>query len=614
MYGVIFALILLCASGSVYAYIKKIGPFSGPASLYNESNFMSGLLAQSSKINTSSYSISASLGVGPRDADAKPFVLPPLSEEFLKKYQNDVTRMKDSQSILSAILYRQGGYPSTLSQLKSGNSSYYYGDTPSFVDPVTSQMYVYTLIDGGKNFNLTVTLETKEAISAIRSSYGFKAENTLINGQTITFTKDSPSYIYISGEPPKPLFATLGEGAQYLPAEFGANLTFSAQTDWQTTDLADWSINIDANGDFGDLVYKINLDALKKGADYYLKINNIPSLFLGSFSNLKGQWIKITPKKKDEKSGESFQSYDPLSSIVDSFSREEISYKENRAEVMQLMKQAAEFADQEKLISFGSKPAKEKLGDRELYRYDLAINRDAILPFYRRLLAEAEKTKNFKSLFEDSGLLAYLETPEFNNVFDYYQSNTFLSIWVDKEGFPASIKYGFRLVPPDSAAQLKDKQANLALTLNISDINKPISIQTPEGAQNIEDLPAFKTARAKSTNASIKANLSNMRVQAELYYDSHSGSYGAKVNNSCAATIGTLFSDKIIAESIANIQKTMNEGGIIPIEINCYSKKSAWAASVKLLEDDDQSGYWCVDSAGSSKLVKTPTSSTSCPK
>ncbi|MEI7709611.1 MAG: hypothetical protein WCI76_02760 [bacterium] len=615
-YIIVAVILIVLGAGAAYAYIQKIGPFATTSVAYDSSNFLSGLLAQSSKINTTSYSASASLKVGPRDADAHPFVLPALSDEFLKKYKNDVTRASNVQAILSSMSsfqYSSKVYPATLEKLKAKTGASLYRDTFSLTDPATLKTYQYALIDSGKDFNLTVTFETDDAVSAIRRSYGFKPETTLIDGKNVTFTKDSKTYIYLSPEPAKPFFATLGDEAKYLPAEFGADLTFSAKTNAQTGDLANWVINVDANGDFGDLSYKFNVDGVKKDSDYYLKINNIPSIFLGSFSNLKGEWIKISSKKKDATATGDYQSYDPLSSMSDSLSKWETSYRESRTEFMDLLKKATQFADEEGLITFKSQPKTEKVGDRDLTRYDLGVNRDAIIPFYKKLIAEATLTKNFQTIFEDNGILTYLETPEFQNVFDYYQANTFLSVWLDSEGFPAIIKYTFRLVPPDSADQLIGKQANLVLTLNITDINKPINIEAPSGAKNIEDIPAFKTAKSNGANASIKANLSNMRASAEIYYDTKS-SYGTTVNNNCAATSGTLFADKYMAGSITSIKKSMGDAGASPAVINCYSSKTAWAVSAKLVDDSAGNGYWCVDSSGYSKNILKPISSTACSK
>ena len=43
-----------------------------------------------------------------------------------------------------------------------------------------------------------------------------------------------------------------------------------------------------------------------------------------------------------------------------------------------------------------------------------------------------------------------------------------------------------RVIPPDSVATLKGKQANFVLTLAIKDVNKPVNIEAPKDAQRIE--------------------------------------------------------------------------------------------------------------------------------
>ncbi len=604
---IVGCVVLIAFIGVAYAYVEKIGPFS--SSMYAENNLLSGMLTKSASIKTSAYSMAMGISVGPRDKDAKPFTLEIKQDNLIKQYQNDSKRATDIQGIMGSLVYSQKSYPSTLQALKSSNGAYYYSNF-SIVDPSTRRPYGFTLTDNGSNFAIKVTFETKDAISQIRHGYNFKEADTKIDGQTVTFTKASPSYFYLSAEPPKPLFATLGEEAKYLPGEFKINAAISAKTDWSAGALADWIFNIDANGDFGDLTYKVNIDALKKDKYFYFKINNIPSIFLMLYSNVKGEWIKVSTKDEGDKSGNDY-SYDPLSSIAGSFSKEETSYKENRKEIVNLIQKAAQFADEEKLIAFKNKPAKETVDGRELTRYDLKINKNAVLPFYQKLVAEARTSKTFSPMFEDSGLVEYFQSPEFDKVFDYYQDNTTFIVWVDSAGYPAIIEEKLRLVPPDNAQQLKDKQANLTLALKIYDINKPVNIETPSGAKSLEDIlgPSFKEARNTGKNTSIKAGLANMRAQAELYYDSHSG-YGT-ASSSCTSGEGTLFSDTNVAAQISMIKSTLKD--VPKATVNCYSKPTAWAASASLIDTNTQKGYWCVDNTGSSKLVTKAAFTTSCP-
>ena len=586
-------------AGGIYAFINKVGPFS-PAVMYTEATLLSGILAKSESINSSSYSASGSLSVGPRDKDAVPFIFE-RDEDFLKKYQNDVDRSKNAQSILSALRYSTA-YPDTLGKLKKSNDLYNYGDF-STEDPATSSPYNYKTTDGGKNFTLEIAFETTDAISQIRRGYSFSEESTPIEGKKVTFTKDSESYFYLSSAPPKPLLATLAEQVASLPGEMKVDLTVSAKADWQPGASPDWAFNLDANGDFGDLQYKVNADVLKKDKDYYFKINNIPRLFLGMFSNAKGVWVKVNPEEEGD------SSYSPLSSITGDLSEQEESYKEFRAEVVKLLHTAVKFADEEKLISFKKRPSAEKIDGRTLYRYELDMKKEAILPFYEKLLAEAQKTETKNYLFEDASLVEYLKSSEFDAVFDYYQKNIFVTLWTDDKGFPAMAEYRFRVVPSDDAEHMKDKQVNVVVNLKISDINKPVVIEAPSGAKSLDEIggTVLDVARNKGANASIKANLSNMRASAELYYDSK-GSYGKSNSGSCEAA-GTIFSDKMMAPSITAVKEALKK---VESSVVCYSSSKAWAISATLIETSDEKGYWCVDSAGASKLITKPISSTSC--
>jgi hypothetical protein len=608
----VIAIGIILIAGGAYAYMAGLIPFSSSAA-YSEQNLFSGILEKSSSINTSSYSFSGSLDVVPREAGAKPFVMTSPEDETLKnKYRNDVTRSTDLQGILGALRYNLSStsYPATLQNIK--NNGYGYANF-STTDPATAKAYSYTSIDGGKDFALKVTFETQEAISQIRDSYNFDATKTKIEGKTVTFTKDSSANLYFSSNVPKPLLLELTDMAKSLPNQFKVDGTISARTNWQVDTISDWAFNLDANGDFGDLQYKFNIDALKKAKDYFFKVNNMPSIFLGSFSDVKGVWIKISPDEEGEDNSGGFNIF---SSITDEFIENEQSYKENRAETTKLLNMAAKFADEEKLFSFKNEPKKESLDGRVVYRYELQFNKGSILPFYQKLLNEASQTKNFKSVFEDSGFLEYLQGKEFEAIFDYYQENTSITLWTDEEGFLAGMEYIIRLVPPDEAEHLKDKQVYITITAKVSDINKPITIEAPADAKNIKDIGGgslfgLEEARNKGANAAIKANLSSMRAQAELYYDSNHNSYGKSSLTGKCDVAGTLFADPNMVRMIASIKEQLKtETGSAMV---CYSSPTAWAASASLKETDTIDDFWCVDSTGVSKAVVKQASSTVCP-
>ena len=127
-------------------------------------------------------------------------------------------------------------------------------------------------------------------------------------------------------------------------------------------------------------------------------------------------------------------------------------------------------------------------------------------------------------------------------------------------------------------------------------------------------LASLNSARAKGADAAIKANLSNIRAQAEIVYDGNTpNQYGSATHalGYCQNTASTLFADANVynaitsAKSVAGVSTT---GGAD----RCYSTTSAWLVSVPLKTDSAKS--WCVDNAGASREVTTTAVvGTSCP-
>ncbi len=595
-------------AGTVYAYVEKMGPFASIP--YAEDNLLSGLLEKVGTIDTSAYLFNASLKVEPRDADAKPFTIDTSNQAALERqYANDARRAKDISNILTKLVGNRYStlkqktlvFPTSLAEIANAKAPR-YGTKPSVNDPVSKVPYSYAVTEGGKNFMLVVIFETKDAVAEIKSGYRYAATTTLVNGQTVTFTKDSDQYFYVPSEPPKPYFIQLQDMAVYLPPELSASFSLGATSDWTKKDGADWKFNVDATGDFGDLTYKLNVDAQKNAHMYYFRINNIPSLF-GSIASYKGQWIKVDSKVATTSDPYDF---DELSYAARQLPKAEERYMKHRAEFTDLLKKAVKIGDEEGLLSFKQQPSAERVDGRVLYRYDLQVNKDALLPFYKRMVDEAQKTKSMSrdSLFTDQGFVDYLQSKEFTDVFDYYQKNTTFTLWVDSQGYPAVVEQAVRFVPPDAASALKGKQAKIIFKLTLSDINEPVTIKAPADAKTIDEVTGaqvagspLSTARAKGMDASIQANLSSMRVQAEIYYDKNS-QYGV-AGTSCTNT-KSFFSGTSVVTWIAAIEKANGAGTMV-----CNNTAKAYAVSSPLTASKTTT-YWCVDSTGESSKRTTP--------
>ena len=611
---VVVIFILVIGAMAAYAYVEKIGIFSLKS--YTENNFLSSLLTKSSKINTSSYKFSASLAVGPRDAGAEPFTVDVTNQAQLREeYQNDSTRAQSVSAILSILRSKlpskyisNSVLPSTLTNLFKSNNTYYFSQPADSVnDPVSNQTYGYTTTDSGTNFKLSVTFQTNDAINAIKQSYGFTATTTIINGLNVTFTKGSPSYLYLSSEPPQPFFVQMSNDTAMLSSDTAASVAVTASSDFTNEALANWLFNLDAEGSFGDLTYKVNVDALKKDDNYYIKVNNMPSLFSGGLDAVKGEWIKIPTATTTATTSDSNAQNVELSYLSQGLPSFEKSYKEKRQEFASFLKKAATIADEEGLITFKNPPTADKVNGIDLVRYDLSIKKDALVPFYTKLSQEVSDDptlSDFQSLV-DKGLVEYLQSPEFNQVFDYYDKNTDLLFWTDSNGFPAAMQETFRIVPPDSALQLKEKQINLIFRLELSNINKPVDVEAPASSTPIEDVIKNLLTASYGNNISgigqLKADLSSVRREAMLVNSKDSG-YG-KVPFTlgiCSPKASTLFGESVL---YSYIEQAQSAGGG---KATCVSKGSvnnvrSYAVSVPL--SDSPSYSWCVDSAGNSKQI-----------
>jgi len=631
-------LIILGVSGFMaYAYVVKVSIFQKPP--YTEENFLSSVIGKLGNIKQVSYKATASLKVNDREVDAKPFIILNSNyNELVADYQDDYTRAQDVQLLMGEILpkgnckYLNSKYtcttppvsefPKSLDEINKSILNSKKSDSSSFgtfhvADPL-GKPYEYKQTENGKNFEFKVTFATREAIRVIKRSSNYTSTSTPISGLKVTFTKDSPTYFYLSQQPPKPLIEALSEASRYLPAELSAEISMSATTEVMETDKpASFKANTSFTGDFGDLRILFDADILRSGEFFYFRISKIPSLFGLSLANLKGKWVEVPLNATTTTGSYGGPVYDPVTSIAKGLPNYEKQYREKRKESAEIFKKVLQIADEKKFLTFKDKPVQVNLGDRNLYRYNLEFNRESILPFYRELsiMFAEEKNKDYRlSIFDDPGMLEYLESAEFKEIFAYYEANTSMTLWIDKEGYPAQFEYRIRLVPPETATQLKDKQGDIILLLNLNDINEPVNIEKPADAISLEQATKdtssnmYNTTTGKGRDQFIKSNLSGIRVQAELYYDKSNKysqvTYSAGPCVRATTISGTLFSDTAIIQSLKDATNNDLSKAV------CSTNGANYAVSVEL--DTDPSYSWCIDSNGTSKQIRGTITKFSC--
>lgn len=615
--GLVGGAVFLVVVGVAYGLIAS-GVFSGAP--FTEKNFITGVAGKAADIHSASYTLGGTFSVVPREATVKPFVLNiPNNEERIAKFQRDYERMVAISNSLYELKKISKTYPTQLSWLKVGNRFF----TSDLNDPLTHQPYPYSVKNSARDFDLSVTFETPEALATIKEkkyTSSNKENPPVVNGQTVTFSKDSSSSFYLPSRPPETFFESLVQEMKMLPGELKAKVfvSFAAKknNEGRANESVDWKGNIDIAGDFGDLTYKVNIDSQKNGDIFYARVNNIPSLF--GINIPKDIWIKIDPKDAPEGMG----SWNVLTSSAMMASSSGSVYQKHQEESKFFVEQALKAAESESLFAFETAGVKETVNKEQLFRYNLKFKKDSFSPFYKKLSqALAGKTGAPADFFKDISP-SDLETQDVKDVLAYLETNSFMTVWVDKAGYPRVFEWVFKVAPPDEVTALKDKQAVLTLRLELRDINTTIAIDPPANAKPLQEVfpnlfPAKTTpqdtvvptgspladARMKGIIAAMKANLASIRAQAELVYDRSNG-YGTKAFplGKCSKMTGTLFGDSQVYALLG--QATSKNVA----RATCGTRAGANGhidTYVIMAPYPDNSGYsWCVDSTGSSKEVK----------
>jgi prepilin-type N-terminal cleavage/methylation domain-containing protein len=114
-------------------------------------------------------------------------------------------------------------------------------------------------------------------------------------------------------------------------------------------------------------------------------------------------------------------------------------------------------------------------------------------------------------------------------------------------------------------------------------------------------LASLNNARAKGSDAAIKADMSGLRAAAELYYGVQSPpDYGTQAYTAdCCGTVAGVFGDATVQKYIDDA--IAKSGQTAATAAKCVAGSGAYVVAVQL--KSSSSSGWCVDSVGSSKLI-----------
>ena len=590
-----FLLVVLgTAAGAAY-FLYGFNPFAQPP--YTEENFTSALLDNLSKIESGESRVKFSAYTQAREADAKPFAIEiPDTAEIEARYMRDYERADAVMDIRTELAYgtlNDAGeqiFPESLESYQAAqdpNGSLALRGFPT--DPLTLQSFVYRQSESGADYELDVTFETEEAIQAIRNAYTFNDTEPRINGLTVTFTKDSPQYFFVSEYPPKSFFEQVNEFTAFLSDDFAfsGELTALKEKAPAEGDVSSGSIQVDIQGDLDDLTYHVNAEVrVVEGALYFI-VNNLPGIFSGMIP--KEQWVRLDTETGDE------VSFIDVPELEEKYRATHEAYERYKQTVVRI-------ADQSKLISFKQEPKRELADGTLRYLYDLQLNKDAVVPFYTALLEATQNDEAFKEYapYVTQAHLQALQSDSFNEIFDYYVQNTSLRVWVTQEGVPVQINYALRVVPPDENTKMQDKQIVVEFTFVFDRVNEDIQIEAPEGVRSYEEAMeesmfagSLGEARVMGTDAAIQASMNNLRAQAEIVGSQADGT--VDYSGTCTdATVVSILTD--IEEKAGKTQ--------FPY---CFGSAEAWVIAAPLKSENR---YMCVDSTGYSELYDGEVQST----
>lgn len=110
-------------------------------------------------------------------------------------------------------------------------------------------------------------------------------------------------------------------------------------------------------------------------------------------------------------------------------------------------------------------------------------------------------------------------------------------------------------------------------------------------------LASLNSARDKGADAAIKANINNIRAQAELHYDASTNSYATVCANA------TIVNQIASAKSSAGVTAaTGNDAVGTATTATCNDVATGYAVQVPL---KSTAGYYCIDSSGKATTTVT---------
>jgi hypothetical protein len=326
--------------------------------------------------------------------------------------------------------------------------------------------------------------------------------------------------------------------------------------------------------------------------NFYGRLIKAPSVgILPMFSAFENKWVSFPYKSPD---GELVDN--PITSFsgVDASMINKLTPEQE--ETLYKMSREASF------IKVTKKLPPETITGEMSYHFMFDLDREGIISYFQAL------KEYINSIGKDDSAMSAFDPTAFSKELDKIE-NFSGEIWIGrKDRMIHKVVSNFDMKVPD----VENEKIKLNMVGVFSGWNEPVSIVAPTDSVPFETFlsnifsgafssgslgssasgsDSLEEARRKGKEAAIKANMSNLRAWAEIGYDS-TGSYLGW----CAS------------ENLKISRSAIEEAG--GSSFVCNEAPQSYAISVKF---PSNSGYWCVDSTGSSKATTTLPTGTVCP-
>jgi len=322
----------------------------------------------------------------------------------------------------------------------------------------------------------------------------------------------------------------------------------------------------------------------------YLELTKAPDLGILSLSPFENKWFSLPAQNDGSAQGSALSSLsmvnsNPLNSLT----------QDEKDHITQMAKDAH-------FITITKHLSPEIVNGTLSYHFMFDLDRDGIKAYLQEL------GDYIHQIGANDPRLANLDVTPVSDAIDnikIFSGEAWIGIF---DHLPQKLTFTTAVTIPGHE---DDGYVNISGNVLMSNWNKPVIVAVPPDSVSLETFisnmfssmnpgatsaaPATAptttlTPSQKTSDATKQALLSNMRAQAELFYDNNGQSY----NGVCSSG----------GQSLLSLAKNL------PANTNykCKSSNTAWVASANLSANN----YFCVDSVGDAKTVSAPPSGFQC--